>query len=207
MNSISAADILNVLRPLLTNVSTVLIGIDGCGGSGKSTLARALVAASPSEVTMVQMDDFYKPSAERPSGLNKQIGGNFDWERVRDSVLIPLSKGEVARYQRYDWPSDSLAEWHEILPGKIVVVEGVYSTRNEIRDFYSFRTFVECPQEVRLERGLARDGESARDKWVKEWMPAEDRYIQSHQPWKAAQLRIDGGNSSDADEFRLFKEG
>ena len=73
---------------LRADSETTLVGIDGRGGAGKSTLARQ-VAAAIDAATVVQFDDFYLPSGER--GLNEEIGGDFDWRRVREQVLEPLS--------------------------------------------------------------------------------------------------------------------
>lgn len=190
------SELMQRLRSMVAQRGVVLVGVDGCGGSGKSTFARALVAAGGGDVTMVQMDDFYKPVAERPRGEERPIGGNFDWERVRAQVLEPLRRGEIARYRRYDWGTDALAEWHETHPAGIVVIEGVYSTRNELRSFYDFRVFVECPPDERLRRGLERDGKAARDTWEKVWMPAESQYMDLHQSWRHADLLIDGLRST-----------
>ena len=102
------------LHGLSRRRATLLVGIDGRGGSGKSTLARKLADADPG-VTVVEFDDFYLPSGERESRAaagNDEVGGNFDWRRLRAQVLEPLARDEPARYQRYDWPSDALAEWH-----------------------------------------------------------------------------------------------
>ena len=82
-----------------------------------------------------------------------------------------------------------LAEWHDVAPqGGVVIVEGVYATRRELASFYDLTIWVECPRELWLARGLARDGESARDRWEKEWMPAEHRYVEEQSPHTRADL-------------------
>jgi uridine kinase len=193
MNSIGIAKIDNILQALSRKQATLLIGIDGCGGSGKSTLARELADAF-SNVTIVKMDDFYLPSLLRKDKefIPGQIGSTFDWQRLKAQVLIPLSQNLYAKYQRYDWDSDSLAEWRIVSPGNVVIVEGVYSTRRELADFYDLRIWVACPREIRLARGLARDGESMRDRWEREWMPLEDIYVQRHRPDETADLVVSG---------------
>jgi uridine kinase len=174
-----------------------LVGIDGLGASGKSIFAdgiRGQLEKKRFPVETVHNDDFYLPSAGRsqlPASL-KPIGGDFDWMRLRDQVLAPLRSGQIARYVRYDWPSDALAEQHEIQPRGIIIIEGVYCTRAELRDFYDFRIWVECPPEVRSRRSLARDGESARSTWVNEWMPAENRYSDEHRPSAFAHVILKG---------------
>ena len=96
------SDVLEDLAARLVAVErgrTVLVGIDGRGGSGKSTLARELAALLP-EVTVVEFDDFYRPLDERrlmAAQGDDEVGGDFDWRRVRDQVLQPLADDEVAR--------------------------------------------------------------------------------------------------------------
>jgi uridine kinase len=122
----------------------------------------------------------------------KPIGGDFDWIRLRDQVLLPLRSGKTAHYTRYDWASDRLAENHEVQPQGIILVEGVYSTRAELRELYDLRIWVECPRELRLSRGLARDGEAGRSRWVDDWMPAEDRYVDEQRPQAFADAIVSG---------------
>lgn len=175
--------------------ATLLIGIDGCGGSGKSTLAARLKENLPG-VTVVHMDDFYLPSNQKVVGSpeEKPVGADCDWRRVLHQVIEPLSRDQEGNYQRYDWVKDALAEWHQVPVGGIVIIEGVYSTRNELLEYYDFTIWVETPRETRLSRGLERDGEEARDRWEKDWMVAEDIYVKAHKPHERADLVIAGTN-------------
>lgn len=163
---------------------TLLAGIDGRGAAGKSTLARAVAALLPAAI-VVEFDDFYLPAAKRElrrRAGDDEVGGDFDWRRLRDQVLAPLARDEPARYQRYDWDSDRLAEWHTIAPGGIVLVEGNYTTRSDLRAFYDLTVWVEAPHELRLRRGLERDGPGSREQWLELWMPEEERYIAAQDP-------------------------
>jgi uridine kinase len=107
-------------------------------------------------------------------------------------VLEPLAGGTPGRFQRYDWVRDELVEWHDVPAGGIVIVEGNYAMRPELRDAYDLLIWVEAPYDVRLRRGLARDGEAARDRWVGEWMPEEDRYVAAMRPADRADVLVDG---------------
>jgi uridine kinase len=177
---------------------TLLIGIDGLGASGKSTLARALFATTaPRGVAVVAMDDFYRPSKERRTSSAEALGATFDWRRVREQVLVPLARGENARYQRYDWDGDRLADWHLVPAGGAVIIEGLYSTRPELRHFYDFTIWVQAGPEVRLARGIARDGEDSRDRWLNEWMVEEARYLEAERPADNADLIVDGSAKLD----------
>jgi uridine kinase len=166
-----------------------IVGIDGRGASGKSTLARTLAAAHGGVV--VELDDFYRPSSDRHVPPLEH-GGNYDLPRVRVQVLDPLLAGVGTRYQRYDWDRDALAEWHDVPAGGLVVVEGTYALSYGLRDAYDWRIWVEAPYDLRLERGLERDGEGARERWTGEWMPAEDAYVAAQDPVAAADVVVDG---------------
>jgi uridine kinase len=181
--------------------SPFLVGIDGRGGSGKSRVAQAL-GHWLGDATIVAFDDFYLPSTRRveQGEAGGEPGSAFDWRRLREQVLEPLVAGASARYQRYDWDMDAMAEWLQIEPGGVVIIEGNYCTRPELARFYHFTVWVEAPFEVRLRRGLERDGEQARSQWLDEWMPEEDRYVAATNPMARVDVVVDGsGEQSNQD--------
>lgn len=203
---IETFDTLNALLDSLPRKqSAFLLGIDGLGGSGKSVFAEAL-KRNRTDVTLVHMDDFFLPSAQRSlePPRQKSIGADFDWQRVYEQVLVPLSQNQEGRYQWYDWRLDALAEWHIVTPGGMVIVEGVYATRTELANRYDFTVWVECPREIRLARGLSRDGEEARDIWENDWMVAEDRYVEAQRPLERAHLVIDSSGRLTYDVDHQF---
>lgn len=174
-----------------------MVAIDGPGGSGRSFLADAVaqtLAAAGASVFLVHVDDFYLPSSHRVSGTlaEQPIGANYDWGRLRDQVLLPIRRGKPAGYDRYDWNRDALVGTCEVPPSGVVIVEGIYASRQELAHLYDLRVWVECPRELRLTRGLARDGEGARLRWEQDWMQAEDRYIEQHRPQHHADLVVSG---------------
>jgi uridine kinase len=106
-------------------------------------------------------------------------------------VIEPLVDGRPARYQRYDWPTESLAEWCTVDPAPIVIIEGVSSTRQEWSRYLSFVIWIETPREIRLQRGIERDGNSALDDWGS-WMAAEDAHYERDPTRQRADVVIDG---------------
>ena len=173
--------------------STLLIGVDGCGGSGKSTLASKL-KESLTRVTVVHMDDFYLPSSQilKIPPIDKPIGSDYDWRRVLSQVLEPIAQDKEGDYQRYDWGKDELAEWHTVPVGGIVIIEGVYAIRSEFYNQYDLTIWVECPREIRLSRGIERDGEKAREMWMNNWMISEDVYMKIDKPFERADVIVSG---------------
>jgi uridine kinase len=159
---------------------TCLVAIDGHGAAGKSTLARQ-IASELNNVAIVCLDDF---------GQAGVVG--WDRRRFRAQVLDPLLSGQPGRYQRWDWDSNRLAEWHDVPTGGIVIVEGVSSTRVELGTPWHLTIWVDAPEPVRLQRGIVRDGESMRDMWERVWIPGENAYVASQSPQTRADLVIDG---------------
>ena len=76
-------------------------------------------------------------------------------------------------------------------PSDYVVLEGVSVGRRAFRPYLSFIVWVNTPRQQRLDRGIARDGESMRSQW-KRWMDAEDRYVEEEDPRSSADLIILG---------------
>ncbi len=187
--------------------STLLVGVDGAGGAGKSTFARLLKAAFASladDTMIVHMDDFFFPtSRQNELAADGFVDGTIDWKRLLEQVLVPIKEERPGRYQRYDWPSRTLQEWHIVGVGGIVIVEGIRALRRELAPIYDQGVWITCPRSVRLDRGIARDGEKARRRWELDWMPAEDRYIEQHRPQDVAELVVDGSGESgiDFDEY------
>ncbi|MET9611012.1 uridine kinase [Streptomyces sp. NPDC006512] len=176
----------------------VLLGIDGPGASGKSTLA-ALLADRLGPAAVVHIDDFHLPSAARPATTGQAVAAHFDLRRLHEQVLRPATDGAAVHYQRYDWDQDRLAEWTTLAPATPLVVEGVHALHADLRSAYTFRVFCDAPREVRLSRGLERDGEEARSLWVDEWMPAEDRYLAAHTPHRYADVLLAGSSPARRD--------
>jgi uridine kinase len=138
--------LLEHLRALSNKREFVLVGIDGLGGAGKSTVAKC-IRENIQNTTIIDMDDFYVPQLKRA-----------DWHRVHKQVIKPLRNGSSAYYQRFDWDIEELAEWHTVEPKGVIVLEGVYSLHEKLRDAYNYKIWVEAPYELRLQRGIARDG-------------------------------------------------
>lgn len=136
-----------------------LICIDGLAGSGKTTLAAAICELTG--VAALHADD-----------LLEGWGGLPDLGATIDSLLRPLSRGETARWRRWDWYADGWAEWHEVSPSPLLVIEGVGSGAAAYDDLITTLVWVEAPRDLRLERGLARDGDHQRDQW-EQWLDDE----------------------------------
>lgn len=120
--------------------------------------------------------------------LDAEQGYNeyFDWQRLARQVLTPLSVGMVARYQRYDWETEALEEWHEVEPFGVTVVEGVYSSRPALRTFFDLVAWLEDDRAKRHRRQRERARED--EDWIHRWDMAELWYEANVEPSKRADL-------------------
>jgi uridine kinase len=174
--------------PVPDGMITKIIAIDGPGGAGKSSFAKQL-SQQLGKAPILHTDDF--ASWENPFNW---------WPRLLGQVLEPLSHNERARYQRYDWDTKRLAEWHEIWPAEYLILEGVSSSREAFRPYIALSIWIETPRQERLRRGLERDGETALPQW-EEWMACEDEYIKCERPEQKADLVINGTEPYDLSVF------
>ena len=170
----------------------IAVAIDGAGGAGKSTLA-AGIGKKLGPVSVIRVDDFYRPlHGDQRAAHDAEYGYRhyFDWQAIRDQALIPLRAGRRARYQPYDWTSGDRRGWVEVEPKAIVILEGVYSSRPELRDLIELAIFVDTPRATRLARMQARAQNDT--SWIERWMAAEDWYLENIRPAKSADLIVKG---------------
>jgi hypothetical protein len=171
-----------------------LVAIDGPSRSGKSTFAARLAAACGAAV--VEMDDFLSC-------------GDFDgcWPRLEAEVLTPLLAGRVARYRVRDWEADPFGDalngWRDTAPADVVILEGNTAARRPIADRLALAIWVEAPYEVRLGRGVERDGEAWRDLWI-EWIRREQRFFSRDGTKGRADFIVDGAPGVPHDPEREF---
>jgi uridine kinase len=172
------ADIACQIRALAAE-SVTLVAIDGPAGAGKSTFATK-IATSLGDVPVVTTDDF--ATWRDPFGW---------WPRFFVEVIEPLLAGRPATYRCSRWDNDTVGEQVVIAPAPIVILEGVSAARRDWAQHLAFIIWVETPWELRLDRGLARDGRDAASLW-EDWMAAEDAHFAADRTWERANLIVRG---------------
>lgn len=175
-----------------------LVGIDGPSGSGKSTLARRLRTRLPGS-GLVEIDDFL--SWADPA---------WWWPRFEAEVLQPLVEGRAAGYRVRDWSGDefgtALGDWKVQPWASVVLLEGVGCTRREASPYLAYAIWVDASSELRLTRGLDRDGDDHLDVWHR-WMTWEQRFVTKDGARDRADLRVDGNPAVPHDpETQLVAE-
>lgn len=151
--------------------STLLLGIDGACGTGKTTLGTRL--SQEKDGVLLHLDDFYLPFAER--GGQEEIGSNINKSVFLNEVLLPLWKGQEARFRPYSCQRGCYGDEIVIQPKSLVIMEGVYVFLPEFRDYFGLKVFLRANWAERKKRLQARGSDLAQ--FEAEWIPREERYF------------------------------
>ncbi len=184
-------DILARLHPVAGRAFVVVL--DGPGGSGKSTPPRELAAAHDGPAAVVEGDDFYADLADSYRASLDAKGGYreyFDWRRLRDQVLIPARQGRPIEYQRYDWDKARMGDWLAIPRVTVLFVDGVYSSRPELREYADLVLWVTTSEEERVRRQVERGQNQS--VWIQRWMAAENYYLEQIRQPDSAEVVVLG---------------
>lgn len=162
--------------------STRLVCVDGPAGSGKTTLAGALADALDG-APVVHMDDLYE-------GWAQELGHPLA-ARVEAWLLVGWEAGLPGMHPRFDWGLGRYAEWVTVPAAPVVILEGCASGSTLIRGRASLLVWVQAPVDLRLQRGVERDGLALEAQW-REWQAHEEAHFAADGTRSAADVVVDG---------------
>ncbi|MBN33906.1 MAG: uridine kinase [Rhodospirillaceae bacterium] len=154
----------------LTPGAPAVIAIDGPDASGKTTFADALVAPLQTrgcEVIRASVDDFEQPRADRHARGRFSAKGyyrdSFDYGALQSLLLDPLRSGlspALVRTRSFDLVADAPVSSRPlpVTARGIVIVDGVFLLRPELRDAWDLTVHLDVADEECLRRALARAG-------------------------------------------------
>lgn len=184
------------------------VGVDGPTASGKTTIARALVThlrKRGAPVHLVHMDGFHNPRSIRhrqgPDSIQGYLDDSFNFDAVIRQVLLPLqaSPPEPIRSAVYDHHQEIDVEMPplEVVPGHVIVFEGVFALDRRLREHWDLSLFVYASPARILDRGRARDAgklggvDAVEDRYTRRYLPGQAQYRQEQRPDKSAHFLID----------------
>lgn len=202
-----------LIRRLVDTIDTVRrphplrVAVDGPDAAGKTTLADELapaVRARGRQVIRASIDDFGRPRAERyRRGADSPTGyylDSFDHQALCAHLLDPLGPGGRGWYRRavFDIRTDTPlpAPTERAAADAVVLVDGVFLLRPELRDRWDLRVFVSVGEAEVLRRALARDAalfgsaERTEQRYRTRYLPAQRRYLAEARPAQVAEVVV-----------------
>jgi uridine kinase len=151
----------------------IVISIDGRCASGKTTLSEML--QKELNATVFHMDDFFLPESLKTKERLSSPGGNVHYERVIEELLEHIND-DVISFQKFDCTSQKLASPEKAKLSDIVIIEGVYSQQNLLRNYYDINVFVTIDSDLQKDR-LKKRSLKMYNRFIKEWIPLEEIYF------------------------------
>jgi uridine kinase len=153
----------------LPAVGVLRVGIDGVDGAGKSVFGdelAAVLAEAGRRIIRASVDSFHNPRAVRyqrgrtsPEGFFRD---SYGYGQLRTLLLDPLSPDGSGRYRTvaFDHHSDSAVSVPEAQarPGDILVFDGIFLHRPELRGYWDWSAFLHVSTAVSVQRCAWRDG-------------------------------------------------
>lgn len=190
LRSVSLPHLVEEVAALAERQKRVLVALDGRCAAGKSTLAAQL--GQQYGWSVVHMDHFFLRPEQRTAERLARPGGNIDWERFSEELLLPLREGGTPLYRPYDCHSGRLLEPVPFSPGPVVLVEGSYACHPALRKQYDLRAFLNVSPDVQAERIATREGEAYARVFREKWIPLEEAYFAACGVWDCCDYHLEG---------------
>ena len=164
----------NAIQQLLSEKETIIVAIDGNCTAGKTTLANQLAANY--DCNIFHMDDFFLRPEQRTVERFAEIGGNVDYERFNEEILLPLKSGKPFFYRPFDCSIFQLTDPVAVNPKKLNIIEGTYSLHPYFGKVHDLKILLTITTELQRERILQRPA-FLHKRFFEEWIPMENRYF------------------------------
>lgn len=181
--------ILEAVDRLRKTKARVIVAIDGRCASGKTTLAEEL--RRQTACTVFHTDDFFLRPEQRTPERFRTPGGNVDYERLEEEILLPLRNGaDQISSSAFDCQTQTMRSPVRVCCAPVIFVEGSYSCHPALTKYYDMRIFLQVSVEEQAARITKRNGMAAH-MFFERWIPLEEEYFSAYQIEENSDLRID----------------
>ena len=200
----------------------VRVGIDGVDASGKTTLADELVEplqARDRSIIRASIDGFHNPREIRYRQGRRSPRGyyddSFDFQAIIANLLEPLGPGGNLKYRPICFDFKTNSEVHSPVQvatsDAVLLFDGVFLHRPELRDYWDFSVFVQVDFGVAVGRAQARDrhlfetAEEIREMYERRYVPGQQIYLDAETP--ASQASVVWINNEIDNPLLIIDEG
>ncbi len=192
----------------------LLIGITGESASGKSTICKKIkevIGQYEMPVTILSTDNYFNDISaliNKYGSFDSLIEHGYDIDSPKNfqldilkSDLIDLSEGLDIKAPMYLPNGTGVSVPHalDIESEKVIVVEGIATMYEDIKDVFDVKIYVEADNEIRKERFMKRAGEERNqnlDKAEQHWNYLEHTGSQHVRPCRQEADFVLNGNSN-----------
>lgn len=200
-----ADDIVTLMRAGIT-----LVAVDGVDGAGKTHFADELegeLQEFGTPVVRASVDGFHNPPEVRyrrgrdsPEGFFRD---SYHYDALREVLLEPLRRGDPHFVRAvYDVHEEAPVDHEpEDTPhGGVLVVDGIFLHRHELRSFWDYSVFLDVDFTVSIPRGAQR-GYGAPDPSAgsnRRYVEGQRLYLRECSPQEHATVVIDNNELAEA---------
>ena len=186
-----------------------IVAIDGVDAAGKSILAGELAEELRDRGVLVSeasVDGYHNPRAVRMvRGRDSHEGfyrDSFNLESLREHLLDPFMAGREYRLHMFDHRVDSPdpSMLYEFKPGTVLVFDGVFSLRPELRRYWDLTIYLSITEEESLKRGVERDPGNKEEQCMRykaRYIPGQRLYKAEAKPEETADMVVDNNDPSN----------
>jgi uridine kinase len=193
-----------------------VVGIAGGSGSGKTTFARELVKSfSTTNAAILSQDSYYFDQSKKfdkdGGKVNFDHPNSIDWSLMVQNINELISVG-CAEIPIYDFVTHSRLKKSLLMKEvDVLIVDGILLLAvPELLPLLELKIFIDCPEEIRLERRLRRDTtergrtkEGVLNQFYNQVKPMHDEYVGPSQ--KNGDLVISGLSNFSEQTQRVVK--
>ncbi len=188
------------------------VAIDGIDAAGKTTLANEIAAVlntSSRQIIRASIDGFHNPKhiRRRDDTAEGYFRSSFNYQALRDQLLTPLGPNGSRLFRRatFDFRTDAevVSERELAAPDAILLLDGVFLLRSELRTLWDLSIFVEADFETTVARAEVRDRElfgdatAVRQRYESRYIPGQRLYLEQEQPRRFADILVSNNDFSN----------
>ena len=142
--------------------NALIIGIAGGTGSGKTTITRDILKRYGAQISLLNMDNYYKSrdgiSFEERKKINYDHPNALETELLVDHIKM-LKVGQAVECPVYDYSKHNRSEKTiRIEPRTVIIVEGILVLQDvTLRELLDIKVYVEADADERIMRRAIRD--------------------------------------------------